>query len=134
MAIIGSSANTANYYVLRGSSGQINVGAISAAGTITATGEVTAYSDRRLKSNIKPLENKGYVQPYSYIKDGKESIGFIAQEMQEKYPQLVIVDESTDEKYLSVNYMQYTAVLQQQIIDLKKEIDELKEIIKDSNN
>ena len=76
------------------------------------------------------MENKGYVQPYTYIKDGKESIGFIAQEMQELYPQLVTVDESTEEKYLTVNYMQYTAVLQQQIIDLKKEIEELKEIIK----
>lgn len=103
---------------------------IDATGNCLSVGEITAHSDRRLKSNIKPLENKGYVQPYTYIKDGKESIGFIAQEMQELYPQLVTVDESTEEKYLTVNYMQYTAVLQQQIIDLKKEIEELKEIIK----
>ena len=61
----------------------------------------------------------------------KKSIGFLAQDMQELYPELVSIDESTEEKYLSINYMQYTAVLQQQIIDLKKEIDELKDIIKD---
>ena len=47
----GSSANTANNYVLRGSSGQINVGAINASGdtnivgNLTVTGEITAYAD-----------------------------------------------------------------------------------------
>ena len=107
------------------------VGSISASGNITTSAEVTAHSDRRLKSNIQPLDNRGYVQPYTYDKDGKQSIGFIAQDMQNLYPELVSVDESTEEKYLSINYMQYTAVLQQQIIDLKKEIDELKDIIKD---
>ena len=107
------------------------VGSISASGNITTSAEVTAHSDKRLKDNIQPLENRGYITPYTYIKDGKQSIGFIAQDMQELYPELVSVDESTEEKYLSVNYMQYTAVLQQQIIDLKKEIDELKQIIKE---
>ena len=110
------------------------VGSISASGNITTSAEVTAHSDIRLKSNIKPLENKGYVQPYRYIKDGKESIGFIAQEMQELYPQLVTVDESTEEKYLTVNYMQYTAVLQAQIIELSREIQELKDKLNDIYN
>ena len=119
-----------NHYVLRYSDGSIAVGTVSAAGNVTATGEVTAHSDRRLKSEIKQLTNRGYVTPTTYIKDGKESIGFIAQDMQQLYPELVTVDESTEEKYLTVNYMQYTAVLQAQIIDLKKEIEELKEIIK----
>ena len=116
--------------MLRYSDGSIAVGTVSAAGNVTATGEVTAHSDRRLKSEIKQLTNRGYVTPTTYIKDGKESIGFIAQDMQQLYPELVTVDESTEEKYLTVNYMQYTAVLQAQIIDLKKEIEELKEIIK----
>ena len=43
------------------------------------------------------------------------------------YPELVIED-NTEDKYLSVNYAQYVAVLQAQIIDLKREIDELKNI------
>lgn len=96
-------------------------------GTLTATGEVTAYSDIRLKTSIQPLENRGYVKPITYKKDGKDSIGFIAQEVRELYPELVIED-NTEDKYLSVNYAQYVAVLQAQIIDLKKEIDELKNI------
>lgn len=98
-------------------------------GTIIAKGDVTAYSDIRLKTNIKPLNNRGYITPVTYKKDGKDSIGFIAQEVKELYPELVIED-NTEDKYLSVNYAQYVAVLQAQIIDLRKEIDELKNLNK----
>ena len=42
-------------------------------GTLTATGEVTAYSDIRLKTDIQPLENRGYIKPVTYKKDGKDS-------------------------------------------------------------
>lgn len=110
------------------------VGSISASGNITTSAEVTAHSDKRLKDNIQPLTNRGYITPTTYIKDGKESIGFIAQDMQKLYPELVTVDESTEEKYLTVNYMQYTAVLQAQIIELSKEIQELKDKLNDIYN
>lgn len=102
-------------------------GHIVSKGNITSNGEITAYSDIRLKTDILPLENRGYIKPVTYKKDGKDSIGFIAQEVREVYPELVIED-NTEDKYLSVNYAQYVAVLQAQIIDLKKEIDELKNI------
>ena len=102
-------------------------GHIVSKGNITSNGEITAYSDIRLKTDILPLENRGYIKPVTYKKDGKDSIGFIAQEVRELYPELVIED-NTEDKYLSVNYAQYVAVLQAQIIDLKKEIDELKNI------
>lgn len=94
-------------------------------GNLLTEGEVAVYSDARLKSSIKPLRNRGFITPVSYIKDGKESIGFIAQDMIELYPELV-AKGSTKEHYLSVNYAQYTAVLQAQIIELHKEIDDLK--------
>lgn len=98
---------------------------VVAQGSFLASGEITAYSDARLKSCIKPLRNRGFITPVSYIKDGKESIGFIAQDMIELYPELVSKG-SSKEHYLSVNYAQYTAVLQAQIIELHKEIDDLK--------
>lgn len=94
-------------------------------GSFLAEGEVAVYSDARLKSSIKPLRNRGFITPVSYIKDGKESIGFIAQDMIELYPELVSKG-SSKEHYLSVNYAQYTAVLQAQIIELHKKIDDLK--------
>jgi hypothetical protein len=93
-------------------------------GTPTATGEVTAYSDIRLKTSIQPLENRGYIKPVTYKKDGKDSIGFIAQEVRELYPELVIED-NTEDKYLSVNYAQYVAVLQAQIIELNNRVKQL---------
>lgn len=102
-------------------------GHIVSKGNITSNGEITAYSDIRLKTDIQPLENRGYIKPVTYKKDGKDCIGFIAQEVRGLYPELVIED-NTEDKYLSVNYAQYVAVLQAQIIDLKKEIDELKNI------
>ena len=93
-------------------------------GTLTATGEVTAYSDIRLKTSIQPLENRGYIKPVTYKKDCKDSIGFIAQEVRELYPELVIED-NTEDKYLSVNYAQYVAVLQAQIIELNNRVKQL---------
>lgn len=91
-------------------------------GNILATGEVTAYSDRRLKSNIMPLEDSldavMGINPVRYTKDGKESIGVIAQELKELFPELV-----TEGEYLSVNYAQLTAVLIKAIQELKNKID-----------
>ncbi|MCR8874894.1 tail fiber domain-containing protein [Phocaeicola barnesiae] len=100
------------------------VGSISASGNIVAGGEITAYSDARLKSNIQILEDRGYITPVTYIKDGKQSIGFLAQEVREKYPELV-TEDTNEEKYLSLNYAQYTAVLQAQIIELNNRIKQL---------
>ena len=97
---------------------------INISGSIVAGGEVTAFSDRRLKSNIQPLRLRGDLQPVTYIKDSKQSIGFIAQEVRRFYPELVLGDESKE--MLSLNYQQLTAVLYAEILNLKKEIRELK--------
>lgn len=93
-------------------------------GNILSTGEITAYSDARLKSNIQTLQDRGYITPVTYTKDGKQSIGFLAQEVREKYPELV-TEDTNEEKYLSLNYAQYTAVLQAQIIELNNRIKQL---------
>lgn len=113
-------------WYLQGYNGYLYLGAgstnsvrIDSAGNLLSPKEITAYSDIRLKKNIHTLEDRGYITPITYEKDGKKSIGFIAQEVRELYPELVIED-NTEDKYLSVNYAQYVAVLQAQIIDLKK--------------
>lgn len=114
---LGTSAvRWANVYSVLGNfSGTVN------AGSVTASGDITAYSDRRLKSNIQTLENRGYIEPVTFEKDGKKCIGFIAQDVEKKYPELV----NSDGEYLSLNYQQYTAVLQAQIIELEKRIKQL---------
>ncbi|WP_304772365.1 tail fiber domain-containing protein, partial [Paramuribaculum intestinale] len=57
-------------------------------GHLVASGDVTAYSDARLKSDVQTLRNRGYITPRTYIKDGKRCIGFLAQEVQQRYPEL----------------------------------------------
>lgn len=98
---------------------------LTSGGNFIATGEVTAYSDIRLKSNITNLIYRGRLQPKHYIKDNKESIGFIAQEVQELYPELVL--ECNDEHhYLALNYGNITAVLSAQINLVEDEVTQLK--------
>ena len=99
---------------------------IDSNGNCLSPAEITAHSDRRLKTDIKPLDNRGELQPKTFIKDGKKCIGFIAQDVEKLYPELVITDESSEEKYKSLNYAQLTAVLAAQINELRKEINELK--------
>lgn len=98
---------------------------LSTSGNLTVTGDVTAYSDARLKSDIKDLEFRGSLSPKTYVKDGKKCIGFIAQEVRELYPELVLGEEKEDE-YLSLNYGAITAVLSAENRELKKEVGELK--------
>ncbi len=87
---------------------------------------VSSFSDARLKTNVKTLNNRGYLRPVTYYKDGKVNIGFIAQEVKRLYPELVV-----DGEYLSLNYPQLTAVLQAQIIELNKRIEVLENKLKE---
>lgn len=101
---------------------------IDSSGNIVTSGDVTAYSDARLKSEIHTLDYRGPVEPRSYIKDGKECIGFIAQEVRDKYPELVLGDE--EKEFLSLNYGGITAVLAAENKVLRIRISELDERLK----
>ena len=98
---------------------------LSVTGSVVASGEVTAYSDVRLKSNIQPLKYRGRLTPKTYIKDNKQSIGFIAQEVQILYPETVLMSDDK-EHYLSLNYNALTAVLAAQLNDVDDEVTLLK--------
>ena len=52
-------------------------------GSVTASGNVTAYSDERLKSDIKTASSEAVYQMRgtAFIKDGKAGAGVIAQEL-----------------------------------------------------
>jgi len=92
-------------------------------GNFTATGNVTAYSDERLKSDIKTLDgDKVYnMRGVSFIKDGKNGSGVIAQELEKIAPELV-----EDGEYKSVAYGNTVGYLIEAIKDLKKEVESLK--------
>jgi len=95
------------------------------AAVITSSGEVTAYSDERLKTEIKTIEdalNKvKQMRGVNYIKDSKYSTGVIAQEIQKVMPELV----NSDSEYLSVAYGNIVGVLIEAIKELADKVDRL---------
>ena len=97
---------------------------VSVTGSMTASGEVTAFSDARLKSNVQTLDGSKVYQMrgVSYEKDGAASSGVIAQELQEVAPELV----HEGEEYLSVAYGNLVGYLIEAVKDLKAEVEELK--------
>ena len=97
---------------------------VSVTGTLTASADVVAYSDERLKSDIKTLDgSKVYnMRGVSFIKDNKQSSGVIAQELEEIAPELV----NNDGEYKSVAYGNITGYLIEAVKELKTEIEELK--------
>jgi hypothetical protein len=104
-------------------------------GALTCSGNVTAYSDERLKDNIKPLDGKKALQMrgVSFTKDGKEGSGVIAQELEEVAPELVTTDKVNGIK--SVAYGNLVGYLIETVKDQQKQIDELKQRLdNDSSN
>ena len=98
-------------------------------GSFTATGNITAYSDERLKDDIETLDgSKVYeMRGVSFTKEGKAGSGVIAQELQKVAPELV--QEQEADGYLSVAYGNIVGYLIEAVKEQKKEIDRLKEMI-----
>ena len=96
-------------------------------GDFTATGNVTAYSDQRLKSDIKTLDPSKTLEMrgVEFIKDGKKGSGVIAQELEKVAPELVV----NEGEYKSVAYGNLSGYLIETIKDQQKQIDELKELV-----
>jgi hypothetical protein len=94
---------------------------------LTCLGNITAYSDSRLKNNIETITN-GLdkvlaMRGVSFDMNGIPNIGVVAQEIQQILPELVL--ENTD-GMLSVSYGNIVAVLIEAVKELNKEIQELK--------
>lgn len=121
-------ANTINYYYMGIGHGSpclkvTPAGDMTINGSMVAKGDVTAYSDARVKSDVKELSPRGVLRPVSYTKDGRQGIGFIAQEVREVYPELVREDE---DGMLSLNYNGLVAVLYAEVQELRQVLKEIK--------
>ncbi len=106
---------------------------MSNAGAATFNNDVTAFSDKRLKTDISNIENgiekvmqmQGVHYKRNDVEDAKPQIGVLAQDMEAIVPEVVLTaDDEMQTK--SVDYGKLTAVLIEAIKDLKAEIDELK--------
>jgi hypothetical protein len=98
-------------------------------GNVWARNDITAFSDIRVKENIRPIENalqkvvnsRGVM--YDRIDTGeKNGIGFIAQELETQIPDLVKTD---DKGFKSVKYQNMVAILTEAIKEQQKQIEEL---------
>ena len=109
---------------------------VDSAGNMRATGDVTAYSDERLKENIEVVgtglldEVRGV--EFNWKKDGRKSSGVIAQDIQKVFPHLVTEAAGTDpddreENTLTVNYAGLTAYLIEELKDCRRRIADLEE-------
>lgn len=112
---------------------------VSYGGDITATGNVTAYSDSRLKTDIKTLDSaldkvcslRGV--EYTRLSTGEKEIGVIAQEVKEVVPELVeIIDENTEGKTEDglkdlhiMKYQNTVGLLIEAIKELEKKVSDL---------
>ena len=98
-------------------------------GNFTAGGNITAYSDERLKDNIvtipNALEKVLALRGVEFDRNGVHNIGLIAQEVQKVIPEIVL--ENSDEmKTLSVAYANLVGLLIEGMKEQQKQIDELK--------
>ena len=112
---------------------------LDVSGTIRATGDVIAYSDRRVKQDIVTLENSvELIQKlrgvsYKKIGESEEKIGVIAQEILEVLPQVVSKDENGmySVAYGNMAGLFIEAIKQQQahIDTLEQRIEKLEQLL-----
>ena len=96
-------------------------------GTIRATVDILVNSDKRLKTNVKQIENAldkvSKINGYTYIHENKESTGCMAQEVLDVLPEVVKGSEDTT---YSIAYGNMIGLLIEAIKELKSEINSLK--------
>ena len=110
----------------------------SYSGSFTATANVTAYSDERIKYNITTIENaldkvlklRGVY--YTHKQDDEDNIGVIAQEVEKVVPELVSIAKIKEKPFehlddiRTMKYGNTVGLLIQAIKELKEYVDKSK--------
>ena len=129
----------AGNWIFRNQSGSEFFNISASNGAITSSNNVTAFSDIRLKKDVKTIENaldkvcamRGV--EYTRKNNNEREIGVIAQEVKEIVPELVTIQEKDNSIYddglkdiHTMKYQNTVGLLIEAIKDLKAEIEELK--------
>lgn len=104
--------------------GGLTAATFSATGDFTAAGNITAYSDERLKSDIRTIDNAlakvSKMRGVYFNKDGQISTGVIAQEIEKVLPEVVY-----DGDFKSVAYGNIVGILIEAIKELQAKLEKL---------
>jgi hypothetical protein len=128
---INMGLDTDNVFRMGGWSAAANRLQMDMSGNLTMAGNVTAYSDIRLKKDIETIDgalelvSKMRGVRYTRIDTEKRNVGVIAQEMLEVLPE-VVQQGVGDDDTLSVAYGNLVGVLIEAIKELRAEVAELK--------
>jgi hypothetical protein len=137
---VGSLTNSASDFVVqsivsdkdiifKGNDGGATITALtldmSGAGAATFNNDVTAFSDERLKTDIKTIEDAlekvSQMRGVTFKREGVNGTGVIAQEVQPHLPEVV----HDKQEYLSVAYGNMVGILIEAIKELKTKVDKL---------
>jgi len=123
---IGSEVTYSNELNFAGSNGEV---AFTSQGAIVASNDITAFSDKRLKQDLRVIDNAldkvnsltGYT--YRRTDTGSKQTGLIAQDLLKVLPEAV---HENEEGMLSVAYGNTVGLLVEAIKQLTEEVEELK--------
>jgi hypothetical protein len=137
--------STTNIYYANGS---VGIGltapdtgyALDVSGVIKTLG-INNVSDYRIKDNITSLSSTPNIptldglRPVMYYNKllHKHEYGFIAHEVQEVFPDLVVGNKDA-ENYQTINYIPMFALLVKEVKEMKREIEELRKKLYDSSS
>ena len=116
-----------------GASELVLAGSLQVTGTLSAQSFVYTTSDRRLKDDIKPVDNaldrllKLHGVSFVFKKSKIPALGVIAQDVEPEFPQLV---KTNSEGFKSVNYEGLVAPVIESIRQLASENEALRERVK----
>ena len=128
-------AGIGNWYIRDGTTTRFT---FDDAGHFTATGNVTAYSDERLKTDLVQIDNAldkvSTLTGYTYnrqsldgeLEDTPRQAGLLASDIEKVLPEVVQVDPEDEDAIKSVAYGNMAALFVEAIKELKAENTELK--------
>lgn len=128
----------AGSWIFRNQSGYEGCSINASNGSIVSQSNITAYSDIRLKKDVRTIENaldkvsKLRGVEYTRKSNDEREIGVIAQEVKEIVPELVSIEDNSNsmgdgiKDVHTMKYQNTVGLLIEAIKDLKAEIEELK--------